>query len=276
MRKRLAMTEAGAAGALLAVALACAGLLFAQPRAVPPLELPSVSLPRGPVMAVLRADARDARSLPPGPLTTELQALFLKQGEVESHGSEDTSSYLNRRKALALRYRALATEVGEPRALHLRAWAVEQLVAALQLRLPMPRAKAVLGAMTSVLARNSLSRNGELVAPMFVVRTLYKSRWNILHGLAPDHGFARVERRAYYGWEALGSERVPLQRRIESLRTYAQTGGEQVEEALGVLLYRLGDYRQAANALQTAYRKQPSTRLRNYALGALAAAGTRD
>jgi hypothetical protein len=260
--------------ALLLVAMACASVLLLEPRPVVPLELPSLSLPRAPAEAVMRADARAARSVPNNAHAAELEALLWKHGAAEARGYEDIDSYGDRRKSLELGYRALVMEVGETRALCLRAKAVDQLEAALELRLPDPQAKAVLGAFTNVLARDGLSRDGYLVAPHFVVRTLYKARWNILHGLAPDHAFATIEKRAFYGWQALHAESVPIRRRIEALHAYGLAGGDHVEEALGVLLFRLGDYVQSANALQVAYEKQGSLRLRNYLLAARATVST--
>jgi hypothetical protein len=270
--QKLTLSEPVGAVALLLVGIVCASVLLLEPRAVAPLELPSLSLPRAPTEAVIAADAQAARGVPNNAHAAELEALFSKHGAAESRGFEDVDSYSDRRKSLELAFRSLVAEVGEVRALCLRAKAVEQLEAALELRLPDAQAKAVLGAFTNVLAREGLSRDGYLVAPRFVVRTLYKARWNILHGLAPDHAFATIEKRAFYGWQALHAESAPVKRRIEALHAYGLAGGEHVEEALGALLFRLGDYRQSAKALQIAYDKQGSLRLRNYMLAARDAA----
>jgi hypothetical protein len=273
---KLALSEPAATAALFALALTCAGLLFVLERAVPPIELPSLSLPRAPVEAVIRADATAASAAPKSKQAVALEALLWRQGAAEAPGIEDLDTYRNRRKALELGYRALVRVEGEARVLRLRSKAVAQLEAALDLQLKDEQAKAVLGSFTAVLEHEGASRNGYLVAPRFVVRTLYKARWNILHGLAPDYTFERVEKRAFYGWQALHAERVPLQRRIEALHAYGLAGGDQIEEALGVLLFRMGDYRQAAKALRAAQRKHGSLRLRNYVLGALSAAGHTD
>ena len=120
----------------------------------------------------------------------------------------------------------------------LRAKAALQLEDALELRLEGKRAKQVIGAFNSLLERERASMDGYLVAPRFVVRTLYKARWNILAGLAPDHAFERIERRAFYGWQALHSETEPLPKRMAALHEYGLAGGDHVEEALGILLFR--------------------------------------
>jgi hypothetical protein len=270
------LSEPVAAVALLLLAAACAGFLLAQERRVAPLELPSLVLPRAAVEAVLRADAEAARNAPSSARSTELTALLWKHGAAEQRGVEDVDSYRNRRRLLELGYQALSAEVGEPKALRLRSKAVEALQDALELRLKPEQAHAVLGAFSSVLEREGLSRDGTLVAPRFVVRTLYKARWNILHGKAPDYAFERVEKRAFYGWQALHAEGVPLQQRIAALHAYGLAGGGELEEALGVLLFRMGDYVQSEHALRAAYHKQPSLRLRNYLLSARTAAGYKD
>jgi hypothetical protein len=272
LKQRLTLSEPVAAVALILLATACAAFLLAQERPVAPLELPSLSLPQAPVEAVLRADSEAARLAPHDPRANELEALLWKQGAAEQHGLEDEDSYRNRRKALELGYRALVAELTEPVALRLRSKAVGQLEAALDLKLKDEQARAVLGVFATVLEREGLSRDGYLVAPLFVVRTLYKARWNILHGLPPDHAFERIEKRAFHGWKALHAAGVPIQRRIEALHAYGAAGGEQLEEALGVLLFRMGDYTQSAEALRAAYHKQGSLRLRNYLLSARSAA----
>jgi hypothetical protein len=272
----LSLSEPTAALALMAVSIACTSLLLVIARPVPPLELPSLALPEAAVTAQLREDADQARNAPDTPRARELEALLWKQGAAERHGLEYEDSYRNRRRALELGYRAFVSEVGEERALRLRSKAVAKLEDALELRLKDEQAQAVIGVFATVLAREGLSRDGYLVAPEFVVRTLYKARWNILHGLAPDYALEPIEKRAFYGWKALHAEHLPLASRIEALHAYGSAGGVDLEEALGVLLFRMGDYKQSLAALRVAYQKHPNLRLRNYLLSARIASGSRD
>jgi hypothetical protein len=67
-----------------------------------------------------------------------------------------------------------------------------------------------------------------------------------------------------------------LASRIEALHAYGSAGGVDLEEALGVLLFRMGDYKQSLAALRVAYQKHPNLRLRNYLLSARIASGSRD
>lgn len=267
-RSKLTLSEPLGAMLLLVLAVACAALLFAQDRASAPRELPSLTLPVQAVQRVLHADAQAARAAPSSQRARALAALLIEHGRIEAQGLEEAQRYQDRRSALVQGYRELAAEVGAATALRLREKALLQLEAALALRLREDAAKAVLGSFPAVLAREGASRNGELVAPHFVVRTLYKARWNLLHGLKGDHGFATVEKRAYYGWQALHAERVALAQRIEALHAYGLAGGEDVEEALGVLLLRQGDHAQALRALEHAYRAHGGLRLRNALIAA--------
>jgi hypothetical protein len=276
LRKKLELAEPLGTVLLLVLAVSCAGLLFAQPRATAARELPSLVLPQAPVQRVLQADARAARRAPNSEKARAVDALFLEHGRLEAEGLEAVERYQQRRKALVDAYRDVVAEVGAEAALRLRERALDKLEAALALRLRDADAKAVLGSFTAVLARERASRDGVIVAPHFVVRTLYKARWNLLHGLPRDHGFADVEKRAYYGWQALHAERVPLLQRIQALHSYGLAGGDDVEEALGVLLMRQGDAAQAARAFEHAYRKNGSLRLRNAWLGAQRAAEAAD
>lgn len=270
------LSEPIAALLLLTLTTACAGLLLAQPRHVAPLELPSLLLPADAVAAVIAKDESAARQAPRSAAAQAFEKLLDEQGRIETLGRESSDRYAARRAALVESYRTLAREVGETTALRLRAKAVERLEDALDLRIDTTHARAVIGAFNSVLDRESASRDGYLVAPRFVVRTLYKARWNILAGLPPEYAFERIERRAFFGWQALHCDELPLQKRVAALHEYGLAGGDHVEEALGILLFRLGDYAQSASALETAYRKQGSLRLRNNLLAARSAAGFAD
>lgn len=272
MSIHLDLSDEVAAVVLFLVSLACAALLFWIPRAVAPVELPSLQLSAAEVDAALKADAQAARTTLASPRVATLERLMLEQGRSEQAGSEEVGPYDARRAALVREYAALAAEVGAQRALALRARAAERLEAALDMKLPTADARAVIGAMNSMLARDAVSVDGYLVAPRFLVRTLYKARWNLLHGLAVDHQFARVEKQAFHGWEALNVERLPLARRVEGLRAYEQASGQHVAEAWGVLSFRAGELQQAAQMLELAYREHPSLRLRNYVNGARTAA----
>jgi hypothetical protein len=154
-------------------------------------------------------------------------------------------------------------ESGEPAVLALRAAAVERLDAALDLKLDPKLARDVMGDFALMLEKESCARGGELIAPRFVVRILYKARWNIAHEIAPDYAFASVERRAYYGWQSLHAERLPVEKRMRALVQYRRHGGHRADEAAAVLLQRSGQNEVASAALTAAYRSSSTLRLRN-------------
>jgi hypothetical protein len=270
LRAALHLPEPLAAIALFVLSTACAALLLVRGRAVEPYELPSLELSASEVARAIAADVASARGAPRGKTADGLRGLLTHQGEMELVGAERYDIFNKRRAALAKGFATLVTEVGESKALGLRAEATCELDAALDLKLPLARAKIVVGSLGQMLEREGASVDGELTAPRFVARTLFKARWNLLHGLAPTHRFERIERQAYFGWEALHAERLPIPQRVEALGEYAKVGGKHIDEAHGVLLYQHQEYQQAATALRAAYNAEPSLRLRNYVLGAQA------
>jgi hypothetical protein len=253
---------------LLLGVIACAALLFAQKRAVTPGEMPSLVLDAGEVAQAIAADAAAAQRVPKSNTAEQLKTYWLEQSRVDREGIEPEHERRVRADDMFFAYNALKKEVGEAAALTLRSEAAQQLDAALDGKLMTDEARDVLGGFPTMLAREGCSRGGELVAPRFVVRTLFKARWNLSHGLAADHAFVRIERLAFYGWQALHAERLPLDRRLNALEAYATYGGKRVAQAAGVLLHRGGGYVASAEALEAAYRQTGNLRLRNWAHGA--------
>ena len=99
----------------------------------------------------------------------------------------------------------------------------------------------------------------------------HKARWNLLHGFRAIHELAPVERRAYYGWQALHAERLPIAQRIRAIEGYIKAGGTEADEALGVLLFRQRENDLASPRIRgTRVRRNDSLRLRNYLLAARA------
>jgi hypothetical protein len=119
-----------------------------------------------------------------------------------------------------------------------------------------------------MLAREGAAHDGTLLAAPFVLRTLYKARINLLFGRKPEHDLAPVEQQAFFGYQALHRERLPVVRRVEALKAYEAAGGVRADEALGVLLYRNGQFAEAAEVLHSVASQTGELRARNYALGA--------
>jgi hypothetical protein len=248
---------------LFAVVIACAGSLLAQPRAVAWQETPPLTLPVEPVRKAMADDAKAAASAPQTVAAKKLDALWLELGHGERDGLEPSHMTRARHRDLHAAFDVVVRESGQPAALAVRAAATERLDAALDIELAPELARDVLGNFPIVLQREECTRGGELIAPRFVVRTLYKARWNISHEQTPDLAFTPIERRAYYGWQALHARRLPLEQRLEALLVYQRNGGTRVNEAVGVMLQRSAQSGPASAAFAAAYRSVGTLRLRN-------------
>ena len=260
-------------GLLSGATMLCGLALLSIPRAVEPSELPILTLTAAEVDAVMADDARLAAA----PLTDsakKLMQVYISFGESENAAFETPSLLRQRRSTLHHMHETVIAEGGEQAGRALCAHALEQFEAALNSR-PGVRPddiKGLMGVFPNVLAQHLATRDGLEIAPHFVIRTLYKARWNLMHDLPPDAGFAAIEKRAYFGWLGLHAENLPLRERREALISYAAAGGAQAAEAQGVLAFLEHDYTRAVDYLGRAYDASPSLRLRNYVRGAQVAA----
>ena len=251
---------------LFAVVVGCAAALLFQPRGVVWQETPNLVLPPDLVNAALAAEAKLAATLPSTEAAKQADALWLELGHEEREGIP-MHVRAARSRSMASALRRLQSESGEQAVLALRAAAAERLEAALDLELDPKLAQDVLGDFGLMLEGESCARGGELLAPRFVARTLYRARWNIAYGLTPTYAFSKIENRAYYGWQALHTRRLPITQRARALVEYARAGGTRTAEASGVMLFRNQQYLEAGQAFTEAYRRAGTLRLRNAARG---------
>jgi hypothetical protein len=269
-------TDRGVAGPalhwLFLVAAVCALGLALVPRALAPIELPALTLSAADVRAVRAQDARRAAAAPSDGAAAELMTTYLEFGRSEVSALEDPQLMQQRRRLLHRLYQRVLAERGEEAALGLRESALAKFEDALESRLPRDQIKSVLGIFPTVLAQHRATQDGLEVAPHFVIRSLYKARWNRMVGLDLDYGFAPVEQIAYYGWLGLHADNLSLDLRRRMLFKYAAAGGAHAAEAQGVLAFLDQDYVHALQALTQAYAELPSLRLRNYVQGAMVAA----
>ena len=252
---------------LFALCVACALLLLSLPRAIAPTEFPSLTLSAADVALAIRDDARLAASAPNSPAARELNSRFAEFGATELAAIEDARLSSQRRRLLHHLFSRVVAESGEASALALRSLALSKFEAALDARLPADQVPGTMGIFANVLSEHRATRDGEELAPHFVLRTLYKARWNVMLELEPDFRMTRVERRAYFGWLGMHAENLPLGRRREALLKYAAVGGPNALEAVGVLAFLDHDFQHAKAALERAYAAAPSLRLRNYIRG---------
>lgn len=253
---------------LLALTTACLLALCFVPRALAPIDPPALVLDRAQVARAIAADAKSAKEAPRTPDAKAFIERFLSLGDIENQTVQNAASPSIQREGLARSLQRLVHDAGEPAALGLRSLAVQNLEAALSLEVPDKEAQRMLGLFPDALARHGVTHEGFEIAPHFVLRTLYKARWNIAVGLAPDYKLAPVERQAYHGWLALHATNLGPEPRALALRDYAAAGGYRVSEARGVLAFLSHDYKDSVAALEQAEKESPSLRLRNWLRGA--------
>ncbi len=272
LRNKAGMSDAVAASGLLVLAPSCALLLLALPRPVTPKHPPALRLPARQVAAAIARDRDLARAAPGSKTARHLEELLSQKGESEREPTEPVPVYEKRRARFSRTIVKLRNESGERAVLALRARALEKLEAALDLTLSEKQAQSILGSFPVLLQRYGATRDGRIVAPHFVIRTMFKARWNIIHSLEPTYGLSRIERLAHFGWLALHADDAPISLRLQALEQYAAAGGQRVPEARGVLQFLAGDYASAAESFEKARRNRGTLRLRNYALAAQHAA----
>lgn len=260
------MSDEAAAYWLLGLALACALTLIGLPRPVVPADLPGLVLPATAVREQLEADARAAARAPADDTVRELQRLLAEHSRAERDVVEDLDSYTKRRRLLGEAQAAVLAKHGPAGLDALRGLAAERLQQALDMRLPEAELPGVMGAFAHLLAHNRAVVDGVELAPHFVLRTLYKARWNLLCGLAPVAGLSAVERLAYYGWMGLQSRQLPAREQLDALERYRDEGGQNAPLALGMAQLLGGNFAKARSELSEAYRVSPTFRLRNFLL----------
>jgi hypothetical protein len=255
-----------------ALAVACALVLAFLPRSIVPSEMPALTLPAAEVAQVLRDDARRAAAAPKTDPANELVRMFVEFGKSEIAALENPPLASQRRHLLHHAFDRVVAAHGTEGAQALRELLLARFESALDLQLPAKQASALLGVFPNVLEQHKVLQDGEEVAPHFVMRTLYKARWNHLLGLDVDWNFVRIERVAYFGWMGLHADNLPLDARRQALQKYAAASGPHADEALGVLAFLDKDYAHAVEALARAQAREPGLRLRNYLSGARVAA----
>lgn len=248
------------------MALSLPGLLtwvWSRPAPAAPLEMPPLVLDARAVAAQIAADAAAAQRAPDD---DERSRLYREANVAEHDGREPPERARRRSAALVERLRAYAEAHGEDAVEGLRARDLARAEAALRGELPAGDRVSELGGFPRMMERYGLARGGRQVAPRFVVRTVFKARWNALHGRELTQGLSRVEQLAYWGWLATRGEGAPVERRLAAVEQYASAGGAHAAEIRAVLLYGDGRLEEARQAFERAYATNPTFRLRNHAL----------
>ena len=254
------MTPSGARLIVAVTAAGCAAVLLAIPQPVIPTEGPGLRLDRSAVSAVL--DAESNAPAPSGEHVTKLLELHAEQGRVERTEGESRQAFAARERAI----REAIAQLSDDEIDALRARAMQRLGPALAGEVSEDEQAEVLGSFPRMLERYGAARDGEVVAPDFVVRTLYKGRWNGIHRRELTEGFAQVELQAYWGWLALHAESAPLGRRLEGLELYRRAGGGHADEARAYLAFRNEQEARASATYAEIFESRGDLRARNHAL----------
>jgi hypothetical protein len=263
---KLRVSDTFLGAALLIVASASAITVLAVPRPVPPHELPSLVLSETLVRNVVRTDEADAARVPSDVHARALISLIHAQGEAEASPGESPEDAARRESNLRAVVNDVRASSGEAGLKALRALAVGELVRALERHENDLESDRVLGSFPIIMERYGLTVEGRLRAPIFVVRTLYKARWNSICRLAPTYALTSVEERAFYGWLALSAHNAPMGERAAALQNYRKHGGVRGEEALAGLMFASQHFDRAEELFQHAYARTQNVRLRNHAL----------
>ncbi len=267
-------TQGGVRLLLCVVLAGCAAIVISLPIPVPPGEPPSLVVRRWEDRASSERLHTLAEQAPEGEAGSAVVRAFESAGRIEMGAVPRTDLELERvaQAALAAR-RELAARHGPQALAAVRARLVIEFERSLDERGPPatdsrdPR----IGGFGSALVRWHALRDGVLVAPRLVLRTLYAARFNTIVGLPATSGFGRAERRAYFGWLALHALDVERSLRVAAASAYLDAGGGAVaEEALARQLYEDGANIPSAHAYERLYARTRSVRHRNHALAATA------
>ena len=248
---------------IVAVGVAsCAGLLFSLTR--PVLPSPPVLAFEPSLIAEVEREDRErltgAESEPAG-AAAEVWRLYHAAGEAEV-APEGREAFEARQRAMADAVEALRDAEGAEALATLRSRALAELEAALAGDIE--NEAPALGSFPATTEAYGVFRDGEPVAPPFVVRTLFAARFNGIVGLELTADMSEVERKAYFGWLAVEAPEPPsalLTRAMEELEAVAP------DLTVEVRAYRAFAEGHGAEAA-VLYARLPTLRGRNAALGA--------
>jgi hypothetical protein len=252
---------------LLAVSAAgIAGMLVSIPRAVTPHETMGLHFADDDARENFAKDEAAIAALPAETELAEEQRLYAELNAIEA-GVPGAARELT--TTLEGETERLASAFGDDAIDALRCDAAHRLAADLARETDDPERAKRLGGFEGFLDRYSARRDSRITAPPIVVRTIFKARWNLVHGLEATDGLRPLELRVYWGWLALEATDVEAPRRISALERYAEASGEDVREARATLEIVAGHPDEAAKLYRELREEGENLRLRNHELAAL-------
>ena len=273
-RRRFGSPE-GVATFLFVGAIASGALLWARPRPFLPDDTPGLWLPAGDVAQSLILEEPPAL----GEATQQTADRVRAAGAAERDAAagtlnRDARGLSSEAAAAAERLRATA---GDQAVADLRSAMAAEALQALASDAPRSEATdALLGAFEQHLDRYSARIDGRMRAPLIVLQSLFKARWNSVIGNRLMDGLTAVEQQAYWGWLAFEARSAEPPRRLDALDEFEAAGGQPAPEARAVLLYMVGRPVEAAAVLEAAQTESTNLRFRNIALAMVADASEPD
>ncbi len=260
--KKSSVTPAGSRLILASVAAGCAAVLLLLPRPVAPLSGPSLSLSDSELGTLNTFPSADVEL---SEAATGALSLYRQQGEVEAGAGESREDFASR----ARRLEEVGTQLSEDDLNALRNHLLSKMIPALRGELGAEEENALLGSFPRVLERYGASRDGETIAPPWVLRALFMARFHHIFRLEPTRDFSEAEQKAYWGWLALYSEGAPAELRLGAANRL-EVLGQDVAELRAWLSYGQEDYHRASGAYFDLSEATGSIRARNHALAAQA------
>lgn len=269
MAERRRISIEGLTILLFVSAVGIAGMLVAIPRAVMPHETMGLHFADDDARENFAKDEAAIRSLPEEEALVEERRLYAELNAIEAgvpgEARELTTTLVSETERLAAAFGDEAIDA-------LRCDAAHRLTDDLAREADDPERAKRLGGFEGFLDRYSARSGSEITAPPIVVRTIFKARWNLVHGLEATDGLRPLELEVYWGWLALEATSVEAQRRVPALDRYAEASGEDVREARATLAIIDARPHEAAEIYRELRAEAENLRLRNHELAALAEA----
>jgi len=260
--------------ALFATLTLCSVVVLSTPRALVPQDLPPLVLDRSQVARAIAADVALAAKAPGGIDVDELAARYLDEGRAELSGPTEQRLVELRQQEWRQLVQRVFARIGPA---GVRAMRAQTLVQFMQVwhgeTVDEADKQGLFGSLPEMLRTYGFTADdGTLLAPELCLRSNFKARWNLIHGLPVTDGFSPIERQAFEGWIALHASKAPAERRLQAAQAFYDAGGHRGAQALATWLYRIDRLPEARTLMQREQVARGELFTRNYVLGLSAAA----
>lgn len=254
------------------IGVSCACVILYSPQSVAPSTTPPLVLEQEAVASQIQEDQNLEGSVPQSETVVRIERVYQAAGLAELGAPEEARAHRERMAELSEGLNALEQEAGSDAVNALRCRMTSRGYQALLGQLPDDERRGLIGTFGQILERYSAVREGRLLAPEIVFRSLYKARWNGYMSRELTAGLSTIELQAYWGWLALHAQEIEVRRRLNALDQYEAATGTLLAEARAALLFQIGAYPESSDIYDSLHRSSGSLRYRNHALAAVSAA----